>query len=100
MDNETVAKTLRGEWATATLTPYRKLANGVRSELEEAGLVVRIEEVSETNKYHRAAHRMSHAAWDQLLYKEEWRPTAEAPKAWLPSRNSSTTPDEVSLSLE
>lgn len=81
VDNETVAKTLLQQWKTDALTRHKQYAFEIGREIRAAGIDLSVEKVSETNKLHKAAHRLSHAAWDQLLYRKEWRPAADPPLA-------------------
>jgi hypothetical protein len=99
VDNKTLAKTLLGEWKTGILTPHRELAEKVGQELRARSIEVVVEEVSETNREHRHADRMSKQAWNQVFFKKEWRPQEHPPEQLLiPKKSSSSTlGDEVIL---
>jgi ribonuclease HI len=91
VDNVTVVKTLLTEWATSALRPHWELADRIGRELAAEGISVFINEVSEKHAQHKAAHRMSRSAWDQLFFREEWRPATHPPAEWSQTTPSSTT---------
>jgi len=98
VDNETVAKTLVEEWRTEVLTRHKRHALKIVEEIRSAGIDLRVEKVSETNKHHKAAHRLSHSAWDQLFFKKAWRPAEHPPADWSESKaasSSSRSDDEL-----
>jgi ribonuclease HI len=79
LDNECVVKTLRGVWKGRELARHLAMADEVRAALSDLCITVNVAEVSKTNRHHKAAHRLSTSAWDQVLYKTEWRPENEPP---------------------
>jgi len=91
VDNETLEKTLWRDWGTKVLTPHRQLAEKIGHELRDLGVGLAVKLVSVRNVHHKAAHRMSKWAWNQLFYKEQWRPARLPPAEW---REREESPDD------
>lgn len=91
VDNAPVAKVLSGTWVADKLRPYDQMATEVISELEALGIEFFVDHVPERHVHHRAAHRLSKNAWNQLFYEMRWRPPPRPPaRPWSPP--SSTRP--------
>lgn len=93
VDNKTVANVLVGVWEARALSPHNDLAQEVARALADIGATPQVVLVSERHAHHRAAHRMSKSAWNQLFYETSWRPAVRPPDEWHDGSQSSTRSD-------
>lgn len=85
VDNKWLANVLEGFWVADKLRSYDRHAKQIVSALEALGVEFFVDRVSEGHAQHKAAHRMSKAAWNQVFDELTWRP-APRPSAppWAP----------------
>ena len=74
VDNKWLANVLEGFWVADKLRSYDRHAKQIVSALEALGVEFFVDRVSEGHAQHKAAHRMSKAAWNQVFDELTWRP--------------------------
>lgn len=74
VDNRTVAKQLNGEMRVERMKRYHQTAKKIIKQLEQHGVVVVVEKVTESHSNHKKAHRMSRQAWNQVFIDKSWAP--------------------------
>jgi hypothetical protein len=90
VDNKWTANVLQGFWVADKLRAYDRLAGQIVSALQGLGVEFFVERVSEGHTQHKAAHRMSNTAWNQVFDQKTWQPAPRPAAPWNPP--SSTRP--------